>query len=99
MNKIPKNSFIKTALTTALMLELFGTAQAAVIMVDNATCQLENAVISANSDTAFGGCTTGSGDDVIELPANSLISLGATLPTIAMTQYNLLVIIREGVNH
>lgn len=33
------------------------------------SCSLREAIQSANTDSAFGGCTTGNGDDVITLPA------------------------------
>jgi predicted outer membrane repeat protein len=53
-----------------------GVAQAATINVDssldnNAGCTLRNAVTAANDDLATGGCPAGSGDDVIDLSANS----------------------------
>ena len=34
-------------------------------------CSLREAIQAANKDIAFGGCTTGSGDDVITLPAGT----------------------------
>ena len=34
---------------------------------DDAECTLREAITSANTDTAFGGCVTGSGDDVINI--------------------------------
>ncbi|MCP3980534.1 MAG: hypothetical protein GY716_14625 [bacterium] len=46
------------------------------IVADGSTCTLVDAVTSANSDSATGGCTAGSGSDRIELTA------GATLTTV-----------------
>jgi CSLREA domain-containing protein len=34
----------------------------------NATCSLREAIRSANTNMAFGGCSAGAGDDVIDLP-------------------------------
>ncbi len=75
-------SFPRQALAAALLLELASGAHAAIINVDNNTCTLTNAITSANTDTATAGCTTGNGDDVIELPADSSITLMESLPTI-----------------
>ena len=36
---------------------------------DPAECSLREAITAANTDTAYGGCTAGSGDDTITLPA------------------------------
>ena len=50
---------------------LFGltplAAYAATINVDGTTCALPNAITAANTDTAFGGCAAGSGDDTLLL--------------------------------
>lgn len=50
---------------------LFGltplAAYAATINVDGTTCTLPDAIMAANTDTAFGGCTAGSGDDTLLL--------------------------------
>ncbi|MFN2270319.1 MAG: choice-of-anchor Q domain-containing protein, partial [Anaerolineae bacterium] len=43
--------------------------------VDGVTCTLIDAINSANSDTAVGGCASGDGDDVIELAAGSTHTL------------------------
>ncbi len=60
--------------------------QAASIVVDNATCTLAEAIISANNDNASGnGCTDGSGADTISFAA-SLISGGDA--TISLTQFD-----------
>ena len=37
----------------------------------SADCSLREAIQSANTDTAFGGCNTGNGDDTIALPAGT----------------------------
>ncbi|MEZ4517979.1 MAG: right-handed parallel beta-helix repeat-containing protein [Chloroflexota bacterium] len=50
------------------------SAFAAGITVDGVTCTLPDAVRSANSDTAFGGCTAGSGDDLLTLTADIVLT-------------------------
>lgn len=75
-------SLNKTALAAALLLELSAGAHAATINVDNSSCTLSAAITAANTDTATAGCTAGSGDDVIELPAESTITLNTELPAI-----------------
>jgi CSLREA domain-containing protein len=40
-------------------------------------CSLREAIQSANTDTAFGGCAAGSGDDIITLPAGTYTLTGA----------------------
>src|SRR4051812_15422391 len=40
-----------------------------------ASCSLREAIQSANTDTAFGGCTAGSGADVISLQAGQTYAL------------------------
>ncbi len=55
------------------------TASAATIEVttpldavaDDTLCSLREAILSANTDTAVGGCTAGDGADTIELPAGN----------------------------
>ena len=42
-----------------------------------ADCSLREAIQAANTDTAFGGCKAGSGDDVISLPAGTYTLQGA----------------------
>ncbi len=78
---MPIKPFQKTALVAALMVEIT-TAQAATIEVDNSNCTLADAITAANNDTATGGCSAGSGDDVINLPNDSTISLTEALPAI-----------------
>jgi len=73
----------KTALLSALLLEISTGAQAATIHVDNSSCTLADAIESANSDTATGGCIAGDvGADVIELPNNANIVLTSVLTAI-----------------
>ncbi len=45
------------------------------IIVNDAPCDLVNAINSANSDSSFGGCQPGNGHDIIVLEENSLHSL------------------------
>ena len=72
-----------TLLASAIAAE-FGIhhADAATILVDNQNCLLNDAIQAANKDAVSGGCIAGDGDDVIELPENSLITLDSTLTTI-----------------
>ncbi|MBK6435474.1 MAG: hypothetical protein IPF83_06100 [Rhodanobacteraceae bacterium] len=47
-------------------------ALAATIQVDNiGGCDLGEAIIAANDDSVFGGCSAGNGDDIIQLPATA----------------------------
>ena len=55
-------------------------AEAAIAVTTNAdengagpSCSLREAVRSANTDTAFGGCTAGSGADTITIPAGTYV--------------------------
>src|SRR6476659_9651578 len=58
---------------------LASTARAAAIMVNTTadddgsgtTCSLREAVKAANTDTPYGGCTAGSGDDYVWLSSSS----------------------------
>ena len=52
-------------------------ALAATINVDGTNCTLAEAIRSANTNTAVGGCTKGSGADTIVLPIGSTQSLTA----------------------
>ena len=52
-------------------------ALAATIDVDGTNCTLADAIRSANTNTAVGGCTKGSGADTIVLPTGSTQSLTA----------------------
>ncbi len=57
-----------------------GGARAAVIAVDGTTCTLANAILSANDDTAVGGCTAGAGADTLILGADVVLSVPMTSP-------------------
>jgi hypothetical protein len=58
-------------------------AQAATITVDGSVCTLADALTSANSDDATGGCTIGSGEDTITLQQDVLLTIA--LPEITST--------------
>lgn len=75
MKKNKLGQFNKTALISALLIEITTGAQAATINVDGTTCTLNDAVIAANTDAVAGGCTAGSGADVLELTAASTFDL------------------------
>ena len=75
--------FALYAIAVVLCLLSAHVSQAATINVDQSTCILQNAITSANSDTATGGCTAGSGDDIINLASVQFqIRLTSTLPQI-----------------
>ncbi|WP_395373669.1 choice-of-anchor Q domain-containing protein [Marinicella sp. W31] len=77
------NTHKKTALVTAILLEIsIGNATAATIQVDGNNCSLTDAITAANTNMATGGCTAGSGDDVLELMAGTTFSLNNSLPPI-----------------
>jgi len=57
-----------TTITVTTTVDEFGTG---------ADCSLREAIQSANTDTAFGGCTAGSGADTITLPAGTYTLTGA----------------------
>ncbi len=61
----------KTALVSALLLEMGTGALAANIAVDGTTCNLADAITAANTDTATGGCSAGAGDDVLNLESGA----------------------------
>ncbi len=69
-------------LVTALLLELSSVSSAANIIADGNTCSLVDAITAANTNSATGGCIAGNSDDVIELPANSNVTLNTALPDI-----------------
>ena len=80
----PLSTINKTALTLAITQAVaMSSANAATIRVDNFTdqngsgCTLRQAIVSANTDNAVGGCDSGNGDDtiVIENAAGSNITL------------------------
>jgi hypothetical protein len=63
----------------ALLLALCGgPAHPATISVDDATCRLADAIVSANTDSATNGCVVGSGADLILLDTD--VTLAAPLP-------------------
>ena len=66
----------------ALALSFSAPTGAATITVDS-TCSLEDAITAANTDTATGGCSAGSGADTIRLTEH--IVLDAALPSISST--------------
>ena len=73
----------KTALVSALLLEMTAIHAATTINVDGTTCTLADAITAANTDTATGGCTAGAYDDVLELDiAGSPFTQTAQLPII-----------------
>jgi len=69
---------LATSLIGAAMLLALSSApivHAATISVDGATCTLDDAIKSANTNTAVGGCTSGAaGSDTLDLTANILLS-------------------------
>jgi CSLREA domain-containing protein len=76
---------------SALLLAVTAPVLAGTIVVDSATddgtgCTLREAIIAANTDTAFGDCAAGAGNDVIDLSAISgTITLLSDLPLITET--------------
>ena len=79
-----RNTPRKTALVTAILFEIgLGNLQAATIQVDGNTCNLADAITAANNNMATGGCTAGSGDDVLELAAGNTFSLNSSLPAVS----------------
>ena len=81
INKI--SIFNKTLLISAILLELgLVSTQAATINVDGTTCNLTDAITSANTDAAIGGCITGNGDDTLNLSSNGTFTLNSQLPNI-----------------
>jgi CSLREA domain-containing protein len=51
-----------------------------------ASCSLREAIYSANTDTAYGGCATGGGSDTIVLAAGATYDLGTT-PAVSSTAF------------
>jgi len=77
------HKFQKSLLLSALLLEFgLSSTQAATINVDGTICNLADAITSANTDAVVGGCTSGTGDDVLELTTNGTFTLSAELPEI-----------------
>lgn len=61
-------------LACALLALLSAPTQANTLIVDGASCTLQDAITAANTDTARGGCPAGSGPDVIELRSKVKLS-------------------------
>jgi len=79
----PLNGFQKKCIAVAVGQALcLNAADAAVITVNGTDptteCTLENAIISANTDTATGECDAGSGDDVVRLHSQSALLTSAS---------------------
>jgi len=68
----------RLALSSAVLAALSApdAIHANTIVADGATCSLANAILSANSDTAVGGCTAGSGKDLIEVTTTPQFTAG-----------------------
>jgi CSLREA domain-containing protein len=49
---------------------------------EDAYCSLREAIIAANTNTAYHGCTAGSGDDFITFSVTGIIALSDSLPAI-----------------
>ncbi len=74
----PLNGFQKSCVALAVGQALtMGAAKAAVITVNGTNpalnCTLQDAIVSANTDTATGQCGAGSGDDVVRLHSQSAV--------------------------
>ncbi len=76
MTKTIKNKILKIILPLMLSSVLGAMAQAATINVGGG-CSLVDAITAANSDTATGGCSAGSGADTIELESSTTYTLTA----------------------
>ncbi|MBP9899301.1 MAG: DUF11 domain-containing protein [Gemmatimonadales bacterium] len=63
-------------LTLAVLVPICG--HGASIAVDGTTCKLGDAILSANGDTAVGGCTAGAGADTLVLGADVVLAAGVT---------------------
>ncbi len=72
LQKSRRMSLVGIALTLALGVGLARprAVRAATITVDGTTCTLVDAITAANSDSAAGGCTAGSGADTINLQSD-----------------------------
>ncbi len=67
---------VTVASTGMLLMALAaGPALAVTITVDEVTCTLVDAVDAANTDTAVGGCSAGSGADTLNLQANVTLTV------------------------
>jgi CSLREA domain-containing protein len=82
--------FVLLLLSLAFLFNVF-SAQAATIVVttavdedlDNADCSLREAIIAANSDNAYNGCSAGSGADIIDLSNFTSYTLSGVLPNVS----------------
>ena len=72
----PVNIMNKTLIALALTQAL--AAQAATINIDGG-CLLQDAIRSANTDTAVAGCEAGSGADVIDIPTQTITLTNAAV--------------------
>jgi len=57
-----------------IFLSVLRPSETATITVDETVCTLVDAVTAANTDAVVGGCTAGSGPDVIELTTDVLLT-------------------------
>jgi hypothetical protein len=66
----------RLALSSAVLAALSapGAIHASTIYADGTTCSLANAINSANSDSAIGGCAAGAGKDLIYVSASPLFT-------------------------
>ena len=71
--------FISVIVVVALFLLALPVLAADITV--NATCSLPDAITSANTDTATGGCTAGSGDDTIQFDTSALVNDVYTTPS------------------
>ncbi|KAA3642406.1 MAG: hypothetical protein DWP95_05510, partial [Proteobacteria bacterium] len=67
------------------------------IIVDDAPCDLESAIVSANNDASVNGCQPGNGHDIIVLPENSIQSFD-TVQAISAFGYFGLPFITSGIS-
>ena len=68
-------SLVALLIAGAIFFALPHPVDAASIPVDGATCTLVNAIAAANTDTATGGCSAGSGADTLVLASSSTHTL------------------------
>ena len=61
-------------------IDIILTDPSVAIIVDGSTCTLADAITAANTDTATGGCSAGSGDDTLTITSD--IALTEALPAI-----------------
>ena len=80
--RTPSWPMLSAALALALSASMAPQAQASssTIIVDGTTCSLADAIVSANTETATGGCNAGVGDATLDLRTD--VTLSAPLPPI-----------------